>query len=67
MDRIRLVFPDTESIAAFLITYRISNAEVNSLEHSLIAVLSEDQRLIAEELFHAVHRPHLIYDSANDE
>jgi len=45
MRKVVLLFPDTYSIADFLTEQRISNAEVNSREHSLIAVM-EDEEII---------------------
>lgn len=49
MNRTVLIFPDTSSIADYLIRNSISNAEVQSSELKLTAILSDDDVLTAVE------------------
>lgn len=47
MRKVILIFPDSSSIAGFLITQRIAKAEVSSHQQTLAAPLTEDQIMIA--------------------
>lgn len=49
-----LLFPDTTKMAEFIMQYRASNAEVNSVELTLTALLSEEQIVAACTAYEAV-------------
>ncbi|HEX2605735.1 MAG TPA: hypothetical protein VHK91_00085 [Flavisolibacter sp.] len=54
MKRVVLVFPDTVTLTNYLLTCRVSGADVNSTEVSLTAILSDQQIQLACERFEAV-------------
>jgi hypothetical protein len=56
MERVVLLFPDTKRMADFIIAERISNAEVNSHERTLIASMMEKQKVKAEMLYGAIKK-----------
>lgn len=41
MKKAVLIFPDTVRMSDFLMNYRVSNAEANSFELSLIAIMTQ--------------------------
>jgi hypothetical protein len=49
-----MLFPDTTSIADFVMSERISNAEVNSFEQTLIAPMIDKQIVKAETVYGAI-------------
>ena len=53
MKDVILVFPDTASIADFILGNRIKNAEVSSVYNELTAKLTDQQIVIAEISYHA--------------
>jgi hypothetical protein len=55
MNQAILIFPDSSSIADFLLENSISNAEVNTLEQKVTAPLSDVDILIACTDYKAVH------------
>jgi hypothetical protein len=54
MKRVVLRFPDTASLTEFLLLYKISGAEINALEHTLTAILTEEQLQIACKKYNAL-------------
>jgi hypothetical protein len=60
MKRVVLIFPDTASLAEFLVHYHIQNAEVDSIDQSLTAPLLEEQILIAIHDYGAIKKEQLI-------
>jgi hypothetical protein len=70
MKKVLLIFPDTTSMADFIIRYRIGNAECNSIECSLLTMLTEREIMIATQNFQAYVQDHgsiLIMEEMNDE
>jgi hypothetical protein len=56
MKRVVLLFPDTTSMAEFIMAERMRIAEVNSLEQTLIASMTDKQALKAETLYGAIKK-----------
>jgi hypothetical protein len=56
MKRVVLLFPDTPSIADFIMAERVTNAEVNSLEQTLIASMADKDVVKAETLYGAIKK-----------
>jgi hypothetical protein len=56
MKRVVLLFPDTPSIADFIMAERVSHAEVNSLEQTLIASMTDNEVVKAETLYGAIQK-----------
>lgn len=60
MKKVVLIFPDTTSIANFILKERVSNSEVNSNEYTLIGVLTDRQIVTAETFYGCIFKkPHL--------
>lgn len=53
MKKAVLLFPDTHSMADFILTEKISKAEVNSTERTLVAPLNDMQIVKAETAYKA--------------
>lgn len=53
MKKVYLVFQSTSDIAEFVIKRRITNAQVNSREISLTAILTEEDITVARQQYHA--------------
>lgn len=47
MNKVVVIFPTSSSLADFVISHNISNAEINSVEKTLIAPLDDDDILTA--------------------
>lgn len=47
MKNVVLIFPDTISLASFILASNVSNAEVNTREQTLIAPLDDDDIITA--------------------
>jgi len=56
MKKALLLFPDSMSMADFLIKEKISHAEVNSNEQTLIAPLDDKQIVRAETVYSAIFK-----------
>jgi hypothetical protein len=56
VEKVVMIFPDTYSMADFLIKEEITNAEANSVEQSIIAIITSKQIEIAEMEFGAIIR-----------
>jgi hypothetical protein len=54
MKKVMMVFPDTSSMADFILNECVSNAEVNSVEQTLVAPMSERQIVKAETAYGAI-------------
>ena len=54
MKRVVLIFPDTASITSILLMYKIAGAQVDTLDHSLTGILSNEQIEAACHRFKAV-------------
>lgn len=54
MKKVILIFPDSATIADFVIIHGISNTEVNSKELTLTAFLTEEQIVIASTMYGAI-------------
>ena len=54
MKKVVLLFPNTTSIADFILSERVSNAEVNSFEQTLIASMDDKQIAKAETVYGAI-------------
>ena len=54
MKEVVLIFPDVQSMADFIIKEKISNAEADSFEQTVIGAVSEDQIDIAKEVYGAM-------------
>jgi hypothetical protein len=54
MKKVVLIFPDTLSMADFILTQRVSNAEVNSVSHTIVAPMTDKQIIIAETEYGAI-------------
>ncbi|MFL5741895.1 MAG: hypothetical protein ACJ75B_16855 [Flavisolibacter sp.] len=54
MNKVVLAFPDAASMAEFILTEKITYAETNIAEHTLITVLTESQIEKACQQFDAV-------------
>jgi hypothetical protein len=54
MKRVVLRFPDTASLTEFLLFYKIPGAEIDAIEHTLTAILTEEQLEIACKRYKAI-------------
>jgi hypothetical protein len=54
MKRVVLIFTDTSSIAEFILRERVSNAEVDSYEQTLTAIINDSQIKVAEDEYKAI-------------
>jgi hypothetical protein len=54
MKKVVLLFPDTTSLADFIMSERINNAEVNSFEQTLVAPMIDTQITKAETVYGAI-------------
>jgi hypothetical protein len=54
MKEVMMVFPDTSSMADFIVNECVSYAEVNSVEQTLVAPISERQIVKAETVYGAI-------------
>ena len=54
MKRVVLIFPDTTTIADFIVKQKVSNAQVDSIEQTLTSSLSDKQIAIAETVYKAM-------------
>jgi hypothetical protein len=56
MKRVVLLFPNITSMANFIISERINNAEVNSVEQTLVASMIDKQVIKAETVYGAIKK-----------
>jgi hypothetical protein len=61
MQKAYLRFPDSSSLAEFLIKHKIKSAEVNPGEQKLSAPLSEEELRIATQEYGAEHKKTGVY------
>ena len=54
MKKVVLKFPDTSHITDFILQHKVSNAEVNSIEQTLVAIMTDEQIVIAETEYGAI-------------
>ena len=54
MKEVKLIFPDTRSMADFITKQEIGNAEVNSREQTVIVALPDHQIALAETVYGAI-------------
>jgi hypothetical protein len=54
MKQVVLIFPDTSAIADFIVKEKISNAEINSIEQTVISTLTDKQIIDAETIYKAM-------------
>jgi len=54
MKEVVLIFPDVQSMADFVIAEKISSAETDSFEQTVIGTVSDDQIEIAKEVYGAM-------------
>jgi hypothetical protein len=54
MKEVKLIFPDTRSMADFITKQDIGNAEVNSREQTVIAALPDNKIALAETMYGAI-------------
>ena len=66
MKHIVLYFPDTSSLADFIITNKIRNAQVSTQDQSLSAVLSEELIELASTQYGAVNPHKLLITDYSD-
>ncbi len=55
--RVVLIFPDNTLLSEFVVTHNIFFGEVDSINHTLIASLSDTQIIIAETKYEAYLQP----------
>jgi len=53
MQKVLLVFPDVTTMAEFVVKQQVNNAEVNSLEQTLVATIRDEQIEVAEKIYGA--------------
>jgi hypothetical protein len=54
MKAVILIFPDTTTIAEYVLAHKISKADINSREQSLTAVLTDEEIAVACTQFKAI-------------
>jgi len=54
MKEVVLIFPDVQSMADFIIAEKISKAEADSFEQTVIGAVSEDQIEVAKQVYGAM-------------
>jgi hypothetical protein len=54
MKEVVLIFPDVQSMADFIVAEKISKAEADSFEQTVIGVVSDDQIEIAKQVYGAM-------------
>ena len=54
MKEVKLIFPDNKSMADFLVREKVNNAEVDSNEQMLTAVMPDNKIVAAETLYGAI-------------
>jgi len=54
MKKVELIFPDTTTMASFILEYNVSKAEVNSLLCSLVAIMTEEKIVVACTTYRAI-------------
>jgi hypothetical protein len=57
MRKTTLIFPDTDSLASFVLRFKIAGSEVDSVQHTLTAVLSMDELITACTEYQAEVKP----------
>ena len=60
MKKVLLSFPDTSSLTEFILLNKISHAEVNSKERSLVTYLEEEKIVTACTKFGALLMPSMV-------
>jgi hypothetical protein len=63
VNKVILIFPDQASIADFIVSSSPDNAEVDSLEQSLTAVLTPKEIELARDLYGAMLKSEIKGDS----
>lgn len=67
MHQVTLIFPDTSTIADFILTHAVSNIEVSSKEQKLTAPLTERQISIAIQQYGAFEFKKPVYYFSDEE
>jgi hypothetical protein len=66
MEWVTLIFQDVQSIADFVLENGISNSEVNSSEHKLTGLLSDEQINLACNDYNAVRHEKFVFSFSDE-
>jgi hypothetical protein len=56
MREVKLIFPDHSTLAEFVVKQKVNNAEVNSLEKAVTALMADDKIALAERIYGALKK-----------